>query len=301
MGNYNSDYVDSAFALEGYMDMYNVSTADLKDNTLKAIVDKRGNGCVAGSDSKDRYEFVFIPNFGFLSSKDLLVKDCEVKLSFDRTSPTIPILQKETVDAITELEIQDCMLIAEYSSSSLLRSRFTIDNPITYEYEDIEVLVKKLDSASTNIRLDNIRGGNVPSYIFIGVIPSKNLQGDFTTSATQFEQNNVDEMSIMLNGNVVNGYPIRVDSGSPVFPMYKFFETTNRLCNVNCGSVTKFQEFRSNWIWAHKFEAEGSQGWISLNLKLKEAYEDTKPMSMVIWLITSASLTIDKFHQIEKQ
>ena len=108
-------------------------------------------------------------------------------------------------------------------------------------------------------------------------------------------------MSIMLNGNVVNGYPIRVDRGSPVFPMYKFFETTNRLCNVNCGSVTTFQEFRSNWIWAHKFEAEGSQGWISLNLKLHEAYEEAKPMSMVIWLITSASLTIDKFHQIEKR
>ena len=301
MGNYNSDYIETAYTLEGYMDMYNIGTSELVDTKLKAIVDKRDEGAVGGSNGKDRYEFAFVPNFGFLSSKDLLVKDCEVKLSFDRTTPTMSVIKKETVTDIPELEIFDCMLFAEYASSPLLRDRFTIDSPISYEYEDIEVLIKHLDSGSTNIRLDNIRGGNVPSHIFIGIIPSKNLQGDFEKSAKQFERNDVQEMSIMLNGNVVNGYPIRVDHGSPVFPMYKFFETTNRLCNVNCGSVTGFQEFRSNWIWSHKFEAEGSQGWLSVNVKLEKAYEESKPMSMVVWLVTSASLTIDKFHQIEKR
>ena len=200
MGNYNSDYIETAYTLEGYMDMYNIGTANLVDTKLKAIVDKRDEGAVNGSNGKNRYEFAFVPNIGFLSTKDLLVKDCEVKLSFDRTSPTMSVIKKEVVTDISELEIFDCMLFAEYSSSPFLRERFAIDGPITYEYEDVEVLIKQLDSGSTNIRLDNIRGGNVPSHIFIGIIPSKNLHGDFETSATQFERNSVQEMSIM-NGN----------------------------------------------------------------------------------------------------
>ena len=33
--------------------------------------------------------------------------------------------------------------------------------------------------SGTTIRLDNIRGGNTPKYLFAGVIPTKNLQGDW--------------------------------------------------------------------------------------------------------------------------
>ena len=41
-----------------------------------------------------------------------------------------------------------------------------------------------------------------------------------------------------------------------------------------------------------------SQGWIWVNLKLKEEY--TVRMSMVIWIVSPNALTIDKYHQIEK-
>ena len=49
----------------------------------------------------------------------------------------------------------------------------------------------------------------------------------------------------------------------------------------------------------HKFEAEDAAvGWIGIDFKLKEAYNES--MSMVVWIISSASIEIDKYHQIEK-
>ena len=43
------------------------------------------------SGTKRRYEFAFIPNNGFLTSPELLMKDCELKLSFDRANPKIAL------------------------------------------------------------------------------------------------------------------------------------------------------------------------------------------------------------------
>ena len=51
--------------------------------------------------------------------------------------------------------------------------------------------------------------------------------------------------------------------------------------------------------WAHKFESEmTSQGWIGINLKLAKEY--TEQMSLVVWIVSPNALTIDKYHQIEK-
>ena len=70
-------------------------------------------------------------------------------------------------------------------------------------------------------------------------------------------------------------------------------------CKIkNLGGRERGRISCSNFM-SHKFEAEmTSQGWIGVNLKLKEEY--TVPMSMVIWIVSPNALTIDKYHQIEK-
>ena len=172
--------------------------------------------------------------------------------------------------------------------------------PITYDYEEMEVLVKGLPTGTNNIQIDNIRGGNVPSYMFVGLIPSANLQGVYEKGATSFKQHNVEELNITLSGNSVSGYPIKIAHGSPIYPLHKFLDTTGRLYNVFSGKTPCFTSFKTfMWIWAHKFEAEmTSQGWIGINLKLSTEF--TEQMSMVIWIISPNALTIDKYHQIER-
>ena len=87
--------------------------------------------------------------------------------------------------------------------------------------------------------------------------------------------------------------------GSPIGPMQKFYDVTNRFYNVQCGESFDAIGFNYNFIWAHKFEGESSgQGWIGCDLKLDSGFDEN--MVLVVWIVTSSALTLDKFHQIEK-
>ena len=109
----------------------------------------------------------------------------------------------------------------------------------------------------------------------------------------------MNELNFTLNGNSVNGYPISIKNGSPINPMLKFFDVTNRLYNAQSGESLDHIAFHYNFIWSHKFEGESTgQGWIGLDMKLDSGYEEN--MVLVVWIVTSSALTLDKFRQIEK-
>lgn len=272
----------------------------------KAIRDRRvENAFHDETNNKYIFDFCIIPNTGFLGNADLLVKDAELKLCFDRSkSEQLIVCEDATWTALNnslKVDIKNCYAVSEYVSSPSLRSYFdSIDySPIRYEYEDCEVFVKSIPQAETNVRLDNIRGGNTPSHIFIGVIESAALMGRHDKASTRMSPHGIELLNISVNGNSVNGYPLQVKHNIPTIPFQKFSSCTNRSCNINCGKMMGPNEFMFNWIWAHCFEAEDTAtGWIGVDFKLKEAYN--KPMSMVIWIVGPAAIAIDKYQQLEK-
>ena len=305
IGNYNTDYIMSGFASEGYADILNIGKSNLASSStgIAAIIKNRHRGAFDFTESgakKRRYEFIIIPTIGFLGSNDPLIPDCELKLSFDRLAPKMSLISlKDNPPDFDGLDIKDCYALTEYISSPSLRAHYATlsTKPIVYEFEDIEVLVKSLPNDSM-VRLDNIRGGNIPSYIFAALIPSADLNGNIDESCTGFKHFDVEEINITVNGNSVSGYPLTIQDGMAIFPLHKFNEATNRLCNNAASSAMKIGEYDYNWLYGHRFEAEGSQGWLSINVKFKTV--STKPLSMVIWIIYPSAITIDKYHQIEK-
>ena len=303
LGNYNTDYITSAFVTEGYCDFINCHAASLATNEGQNLVSIRERTAVKAN-GKSRFDFAFIPDAGFLGNPDPLFENCELKLRFDRADPMVALLKKEEGGSCPEIKIEDCYAVTEYISSPDLRDYFDrIEyEPLLYKYEDVEVLVKSIPYNQTRIRFDNLRGGNTPSHIFAGIIKTDSLDGDSTLSSSQFTCSAVEEMNFTLNGNSVNGYPLSIKDGSSVFPLQKFIDSTMRTSNVSCGKFLTPNEFRFNWIWAHQFEAEQtSQGWCGINFKLSEAFaEKDGSMSLVVWVISPAALKIDKFHQINK-
>ena len=298
VGNFSVGSIATMFQPEGYHDVWNGDDKFLSNNA--PITSLRHIGA-SKNGSLYRYEFEFSPTNGFLASPDLLMTNCELKLSFDRASVKHSLIRLDETGTLTDIEIKDCYALTEYISSSNIQNFFDkIQNePIVYEYEDTEVVIKTLPTDDTTIRIDNIRGGNTPKYLFAGVIQTSRLQGDWSKSSTKFDQQNVTEFNISLNGNSVNGYPMIIKPNSPCYPLSQFNSVTSRRYNVYAGKQMSMQEFQYNFIWSHKFEAEStSSGWIGIDIKLSEAF--TEPMSLVIWIINPAAITIDQFHQIEK-
>ena len=294
--------IQSAFMTEGYYDTYNMNANKLKLETGGLSEIRKQGATLSADNSTIRYEFVFTPNTGFLASPDLLLKDTELKISFDRTNPGTSLLELGTIETECKyLEIKDCYAVTEYVSSQEIRDYFEIieRTPFVYEYEEVEVLVKNLPLNETDIRFDNIRGGPLPYYMFVGLIPQNALNGDSKLSSTSFECQNLTDINITLNGNSVHGYPINIKNNSPIFPLQKFLDVTGQLYNPESGSATRVVDYEYNFIHAHVFEAESSEtGWISVNLKLSVA--PTEPMSMVMWFVSSCALSIDKFHSVER-
>ena len=301
VGNFNGHMLHTCFNTEGYYDHFNSDSTEFATaGGTKVKHHRQYAGTKIGD--KIRYEFTLCPNLGFLASPDLLMKDCELKLTFDRADVQNALIQCGAVtNECTELEIQDCVAVTEYVSSPGLRQYFErIDTtPIVYEYDDCDVILKSIPNNVTTVRFDNLRGGNVPDYMFAAVIPQSCLNGDFSKSSTYFHRHGVSEVNFTLNGNSVNGYPLSINNGSPIYPMQKFFDATNRFYNVNCGQSFDTAGFKYNFIWSHKFEGEiTGQGWLGCDLKLDAAYEEA--MTLVVWIINSTAITIDKFHQIER-
>ena len=230
------------------------------------------------------------------------MKDCELKLRFERAPWNVAVQSiADSPTAMDSIEIKDVYAISEYVSSPSWRKYFDkIDgSPIIYEYQDSEAIIKSLPQNETEIRLDGIKGGNLPSYLFAGIIPQSSLNGEVEHSSTAFKSYGVKEFNLTLNGNSVNGYPLIIKNECPVLPMHKFFESTNRLHNIYAGESVTQAEFKINWLWSHKFECENaSQGYLGISLKLEDAF--TVPMSLVIWLINPTALSVDKFHQLER-
>ena len=274
MGNYDGSLIDTGFFFEGYFDNYNCTSKELAGEGGSSIIQNRqwSRYTVSG---KKTYEFALIPNIGFLGSPDLLVKNCELKLSFDRAPSSLAILKtgEPNEELPNVLEIKECFAITDYISSPEIRDYFlSIDTtPFIYHYDDVDVIIKNIPLGETDVRFDILRGGNTPSYMFVGLIPQKSLMGDQTESSTGFHANNVTEMNITYNGNFVNGYPINISNNSYIFPMLKYLDVTGQLYNQNCGRTLTGPEFEYNFLWAHKFEAEPSpEGWVGVNFKMKE-------------------------------
>ena len=264
----------------------------------------RKKGCYHNITTKKRvYEFVIIPNCGFLNSPEPLMKNCELKLSFDRSKPYTSIIDigTGTPALFDPIEIKDVVALTEYVSSPSLRNYFeSIDySPLSYEFDSCQMMVKSIPVGETEIRFDNLRGGKVPMAMFAAIIPQANLSGDAEHSSTMFKLNNVDQMDFTLNGTSVHGFPLTIKYSSPVQPLQKFLDTTDRYYNVIGGESLSLFDFDYNWIWSHKFEAEVSdQGWVGVNMKLKTPFSTS--MSLVVWIISPERITIDKFHKVER-
>ena len=313
VGNYSIDQFNSSLTTELWFDEYNYgkATLDAAGAGTKALVEKmrRKSFPQVTKDGENyrRLDFSIIPDFGFLASSDPLAKNVELKLCFDRANAKQAIIDYESQanDEHKLLDnpwvIQDCYSIAEYISSPDLRQHYeTIESsPLMYEFDDSEVLIRPLSPGETSIRIDAIHGGPIPSHLFAGIISTDQLAGSKDHTCTGFEQNNVKEFNININGHSVNGYPVKCFDGASTFPLAKWLESTNRLHNNLAGNSLNLYRFKENFIWSHHFETEETaNGWISLDIKLTEAYK--KNMSLVIWVIFPCTLTLDKYNQIER-
>ena len=115
LGNFNTDYITSAFVTEGYVDFINCDSDSLTGQDGEQVIVQRERTAAKRS-GKAIYDFAFIPDVSFLSNADPLLKNCELKLRFDRADPKVCVLKKVDEGTLGDIEITDCYAVTEYIS-----------------------------------------------------------------------------------------------------------------------------------------------------------------------------------------
>ena len=159
-GNFNQDYLETMFWTEGYYDQYNFDAVITGDRPQLISHRRKGLNEVTG---KYTYEFIMIPNAGFLNNNQVLVPGCELKLTFDRLVAGCSVLKVGDTDPLAGkvIELKNISAQTTYVSSPYLRHVFDQieEHPIKYKYDDCSVIVRNLPVNEQTIRLDNLYGG----------------------------------------------------------------------------------------------------------------------------------------------
>ena len=173
------------------------------------------------------------------------------------------------------LELKDVYAQVEYISSPALRNYHDRiqSTPLEFSYDDTTVMCKLLPQGETCIRIENLRGGNTPDFVFMGIIPTSALNGSTSLSSLKFGTYEIEEINLTLNGNSCHGFPVRISNNNPVWLYQKFLDNIGRLENSTAGTQLKLHEFKKNMLISHKFEGEESpQGWLGISINLKNAF-----------------------------
>ena len=263
--------MESANKLEGHFDMYRLE--DLNEKEKKDVIThRRVNAEHIGGNFI--YEMIMTPNDGFLNENQPLPPGVELKLSFDRLPAKFSVFKMN--DALTTLDgktltLKNVFAQVEYISSAALRNYHdTIDiEPLQFLYDEVAVCCKSLPKGEQFIRLENLKGGNTPDYIFLAITPTAGLNGGFKNNLINAKRYGVKEIDLTLNGNHCHGFPMQIGKGFPVWPYYKQLDVLGRLNNPNVHRSTAIEEFKASLFYAHKFEGEDTtQGWIGVSLSL---------------------------------
>ena len=280
LGNFDTNYMESGLYSNGYFDLYNIDTKDIVADSNGTIGRSRVSVVDNRKDDDQIFELQYAPGVGLLNSAVPLLPGCEVKLSFDRATVQLALVQK-TLDEIQldkKLALTNLYCKARYYSSPYLRRKFDSikEKDLHYNYDECSVYLKNLPKGETNIRMNNIFGGNTPTHIFCGVIRSEALTGNSQLSATRFQRHFVKEANLTLNGYSCSGYPLSNVNGSALPAYMKYLQTTNRKFNTDCGRQIAPLDFKNfHFLYSHEFEGDQTeQGWIGLELKLEKPFED---------------------------
>ena len=282
-GNFSPNYLSTGNYLMGYFDQWNVGLADISganSSVLTAVETPRTPFAKTNDDKWAIFDLLFRPAVGILNSSKPLLPKTDMVLSFDRAISDLALIEK-TPDVENPLEnevieLENVFLRATYYSSPYLRNYFQTveEKELCYKFDETQVMCKNIPQGVKTVRFANLIGGNTPSYIFAAIIESDAVMGSTKFSSTAFKQHKVLEFDLTIDGQSVQGFPIKTEDQIPAMAYDSYLKATHRSFNNSVNDTIPIRDYRNfHFLYGHRFSGEVSDsGWLGINLKLEEEY-----------------------------
>ena len=271
---------------EGHYDNLNLDSHGLKDEpdlvanrrgTLFTKTKKTGNKTV--QEKYYRYQMILPINHGLAKNDQLLPAGVHLRLTFHRASP-----KKALVDispSVVEYEtktielLQPTLHVCWASSPSLHEQMSRVkESGLTVPYESSHIRHRTLDDGLSEYNVQ-IMQGHVPKYIVFFLMEPERFQNDFKLSSTKMSKYGLTEFSIMMDNDVLQHYPLKVEKYADSVFSHQFYRRflimTGQYGDSNDDILSEEVFIRDNFMILETFaDSENKEGMLSVKLKFEE-------------------------------
>ena len=229
-----------------------------------------------------RYQFMMPINHGIATGKQLLPPGIHVRLSFHRAKPSKALV--DISDKIISYPDKSIKLI-----NPVLNSCWAYSPDLNDQTSRIRTNGLKVPFESSCIRhkvLDNglaehtvmIQHGNLPKYIVFFFMEPIRFTNDLKYSSTRLEMHNLIEFSLILDNDVMQNYPLKVQKigGTPFYHQFyrRWLKMTGQYQSHE-DMLTEERFTENHFMIVETFaDCEQTDGILSVKVRFSEDLED---------------------------
>ena len=296
--NYSADYQTSALKPVGIYD-FNQTTATTLAGYSATVKSAMVTSRSTVSDSQE-YEILMSIDSSIFYTTDLLPTNTPIDLSFERIGAGSSTMFFKTATIANDVNtLNDVYLILPFVKSDNLFNleRNAVARPIKIHYDDYVIRRFNIPKSSTNVRMNNIITGNLPSKFFWAIQRIESYTGNFQESSTRFNRNNMTKANLYVDGNEVADYPVTMTGAHVTVPFVKFLQNTNQQNNGYLSRTLTLREFEdSNFILSASMDPESS-GSISLEFEFSSVVNHD--LVLITCAIADKTLKLDNNRNIQ--
>lgn len=281
----NPSYVKK-MKFEGHFDNLNIDSSQLKSDA-QLVANRRGSPFTRTKKSGNktveekyyRYQMILPINHGLAKNDQLLPAGVHLRLTFHRAQPKkalVDISQSIATYPTKTIElIQPTLHVCWASSPSLHEQMSRIKEAgLTIPYESAHIRHRTLDDGLSEYNVQ-IMQGQVPKYIAFFLMEPDRFNNDFKLSSTKMTRHNLTEFSILMDNDVLQHYPLKVEKyGDSIFSHQfyrRFLIMTGQYGDSHDDILSEEVFIDDNFLILETFaDSENKEGMLSVKLKFAE-------------------------------
>ena len=236
-----------------------------------------------------------------------LINFVPLRIKFHLNKNEYSLMSPKT-DAPYNIAIEDMTLRLRFIKLAGVLYKSIINKTVLYPYTRVKIKEDIIPAGGKSHNIANFVSGVLPQKIIIGLVENEATNGSFRKNPFNFQNWNLSELSLIVNGNVHGGSPLELDYADGQFESgyWELFAATGKKYR-NDGMLIEREDYKSGYA-LYAFNISPSEcnigeykdpernGTINIECKFSEAIPTT--LTLCAYLQFENTITINTAKRI---
>ena len=147
---------------------------------------------------------------------------------------------------------------------------------LSWKINDFQVRTQIIETGRTEYQFNLNSGGELCQFLIGGLLLPEAYYGSFEHSATNFQRRGCSKIEILVNEEILPGYPIKCEEGLVTSAYVQYLKVCKWYHNnLAAGFLNLFEFEQSNFLIAQDFsDISDESGWLSIRLQFDTPTEE---------------------------